>query len=88
MCLSRKNAPSVPAALRRSASARSTRFSLPENWRRRPTAKTSGSGRLAPEDDGGFPIANADYVARDAGIDGGAATAEEAAVHLVPEDEA
>jgi hypothetical protein len=45
------------------------------------------SGRLAPEDDG-FPIANADYVARDAGIDGGAATAEEAAVHLVPEDEA
>ena len=46
------------------------------------------TGRLAPEDDGGFPIANADYVARDAGIDGGAATAEEAAVHLVPEDEA
>ena len=45
------------------------------------------SGRLAPEDDGGFPIANADYVARDAGIDGGAATAEEAAVHLVTEDE-
>ena len=45
------------------------------------------TGRLAPEDDGGFPIANADYVARDAGIDGGAATAEEAAVHLVAEDE-
>src|ERR1700735_3789735 len=49
MCLSRKNAPSVPAALRRSASARSTRFSLPENRRRRPIAKTSGSGRCAPE---------------------------------------
>jgi hypothetical protein len=45
------------------------------------------TGRLAPEDDGGFPIANADYVARDAGIDGGGATAEEAAVHLVLEDE-
>jgi hypothetical protein len=45
------------------------------------------TGRLTPEDDGGFPIANADYVARDAGIDGGAATAEEAAVHLVTEDE-
>jgi hypothetical protein len=45
------------------------------------------TGRLAPEDDGGFPIANADYVARDAGIDGGAATAEEAAIHLVTEDE-
>jgi hypothetical protein len=45
------------------------------------------TGRLAPEDDDGFPIANADYVARDAGIDGGAATAEEAAIHLVIEDE-
>jgi Family of unknown function (DUF5709) len=45
------------------------------------------TGRLAPEDDGS-PIANADYVARDAGIDGGAATAEEAAIHLVIDDEA
>src|SRR5665213_4343157 len=49
MCFSRKNAPSVPAALRRAAAASSTRFSLPENWRRRPIAKTSGSRRVAPE---------------------------------------
>ena len=49
MCSSRKNAPSVPAAFLRSASARSARFSLAENWRRRPTAKTSGSRRAAPE---------------------------------------
>jgi hypothetical protein len=49
MRFSRRNAPSVPAALRRSASASSTRFSLPENWRRRPMANTSGSGRAAPE---------------------------------------
>jgi hypothetical protein len=45
------------------------------------------AGRLTPEDEGAFPIANADYVARDAGIDGGGATAEEAAVHLVIDDE-
>jgi Family of unknown function (DUF5709) len=45
------------------------------------------AGRLAPEDQDGFSIANADLVARDAGIDGGAATAEEAAIHLVIDDE-
>jgi hypothetical protein len=49
MCFSRMNAPSVPAALRRSASASSARFSLPENWRRRPIANTSGSEPDAPE---------------------------------------
>jgi len=49
MCLRRRNTPSVPASLQRSASASSNRFSLPENWRRRPIANTSGSGRAAAE---------------------------------------
>jgi hypothetical protein len=45
------------------------------------------AGRLMAEDEVAYPIANADYVARDAGPDGGAATAEEAALHLVIDDE-
>src|ERR1017187_7569789 len=40
----RRNAPSVPASLQRSASASNRRFSLPENWRRLAIATTSGSG--------------------------------------------
>ncbi len=40
-------------------------------------------GRLEAEDDD----ADGELVARDAGIDGGAATAEEAAVHVVEEDD-
>src|ERR1700687_4518358 len=47
MRLLRKNAPSVPAALQRSASARSARFSAAENWRRLAIATTSGSGGAA-----------------------------------------
>src|ERR1700686_5074373 len=43
----RRNAPSVPAFLQRSASASNRRFSLPENWRRLAIATTSGSLRLA-----------------------------------------
>src|ERR1700693_5201935 len=43
----RRNAPSVPAALQRSASASNRRFSLPENWRRLAIATTSGSRRGA-----------------------------------------
>jgi len=39
-------------------------------------------GRLTSADST-LRIANADYVARDAGIDGGGATAEEAAIHIV-----
>src|ERR1035438_776875 len=39
----RRNAPSVPASLQRSASASNRRFSLPENWRRLAIATTSGS---------------------------------------------
>ena len=43
----RRNAPSVPAALQRSASASNRRFSLPENRRRVAIATTSGSRRDA-----------------------------------------
>jgi hypothetical protein len=45
------------------------------------------SGRLVAEDEGAHPAAEADLVARDAGIDGGAASAEEAAVHVVEDDD-
>ncbi|HSR82754.1 MAG TPA: DUF5709 domain-containing protein [Streptosporangiaceae bacterium] len=44
------------------------------------------AGRLAFDDDGAVLIANADYVARDAGADGGGATAEEAAIHVFDEE--
>src|ERR1019366_9188743 len=43
----RRNAPSVPASLHRSASASNRRFSLPENLRRLAIATTSGSRRAA-----------------------------------------
>src|SRR5450756_726178 len=43
----RRNAPSVPASLQRSASASNRRFSLPENRRRLAIATTSGSRRAA-----------------------------------------
>jgi Family of unknown function (DUF5709) len=46
------------------------------------------AGRLVAEDEGAHPDEEPDLVARDAGIDAGAATAEEAAVHVVDgEDE-
>jgi Family of unknown function (DUF5709) len=45
------------------------------------------AGRLVAEDEGSEPVAEPDLVARDAGIDGGAATAEEAAVHVVDSDD-
>ncbi len=45
------------------------------------------TGRLTVADEGAFPLTNADYVARDAGIDGGGATAEEAAMHVVIDGE-
>ncbi len=41
------------------------------------------SGRLVAEDEGAHDRDEPDLVARDAGIDGGAASAEEAAVHVV-----
>lgn len=42
---------------------------------------------LVQEDEGLHPDREADLVAEDVGIDGGAASAEEAAVHLTDEDE-
>jgi hypothetical protein len=45
------------------------------------------SGRLVAEDEGSHPRVDPDLVAQDVGIDGGAAGAEEAAVHLTDEDE-
>jgi Family of unknown function (DUF5709) len=44
------------------------------------------SGRLVAEDEGAHPDAEPDLVARDVGIDGGAASAEEAAVHVDDEE--
>ena len=45
------------------------------------------AGRLVADDEGAHADTEADLVAHDAGIDGGAATAEEAAVHVVEEDD-
>lgn len=46
------------------------------------------AGRLVTADEDGYPLDDdADLVARDVGIDGAAATAEEAAVHVVDEDD-
>jgi Family of unknown function (DUF5709) len=45
------------------------------------------AGRLVAEDEGAHQVSEADLVAHDAGIDGGGATAEEAAVHVVDEDD-
>ncbi len=44
------------------------------------------SGRLVADDEGAHADDEADLVARDVGIDGGAASAEEAAVHVQDED--
>ena len=43
--------------------------------------------RLVAEDEDSDLDADADLVARDAGIDGGASTAEEAAMHVVESDD-
>jgi len=46
------------------------------------------AGRLVTTDEDGYPVdVDADLVARDVGIDGAAASAEEAAVHVVDEDD-
>jgi Family of unknown function (DUF5709) len=45
------------------------------------------AGRLVAEDEGSEPVTEPDLVARDAGVDGGAATAEEAAIHVVDSDD-
>jgi hypothetical protein len=46
------------------------------------------AGRLVADDEGVHADSEADLVAHDVGIDGGAASAEEAAVHVLDEDEA
>jgi hypothetical protein len=45
------------------------------------------AGRLVAEDEGSHPDTESDLVARDVGIDAGAAGAEEAAVHVVEDDD-
>ena len=45
------------------------------------------AGRLVAEDEGAHNVAEEDLVASDVGIDGGAASAEEAAVHVVEDDD-
>ena len=51
------------------------------------TARIPGQRELVTEDEGAHPDDEADLVARDVGIDGGAASAEEAAVHVVEDDD-
>jgi hypothetical protein len=45
------------------------------------------AGRLVAEDEGAHADEEPDLVARDVGIDGGAAGAEEAAMHVVDDDD-
>jgi Family of unknown function (DUF5709) len=45
------------------------------------------AGRLVAPDEGAHPVYVTDLLATDVGIDGGAATAEEAAMHIVEEDD-
>jgi hypothetical protein len=45
------------------------------------------AGRLVAEDEGAHPDDEEDLVATDVGIDGGAASAEEAAMHVVDDDD-
>ncbi len=45
------------------------------------------AGRLVAPDEGSHPVNVTDLLARDVGVDGGAATAEEAAMHVVEEDD-
>ncbi|MDQ0779405.1 hypothetical protein QF026_007871 [Streptomyces aurantiacus] len=52
-----------------------------------PEAGTERAGRLVAPDEGAHPDTTKEVIASDMGIDGGAAGAEEAAVHVVPEEE-
>jgi hypothetical protein len=45
------------------------------------------TGRLVAPDEGAHEDAEKDEIAVDVGIDGGAASAEEAAMHVIPEEE-
>jgi hypothetical protein len=46
------------------------------------------AGRLVADDEGAHPDEEKDLVAREVGISGAGASAEEAAVHVIPEDDA
>ena len=59
----------------------------PEVWDREPTTQEGRAGRLV-EDDDAVSAGGNDAFALDAGLAGGAASAEEAAMHLVEDDEA
>ncbi|GAA4982605.1 hypothetical protein GCM10025734_03990 [Kitasatospora paranensis] len=52
-----------------------------------PEAGTDRAGRLVAPDEGAHPDSEAEIIATDVGIDGGAAGAEEAAVHVLPDDD-
>lgn len=45
------------------------------------------AGRLVAPDEGAHPRADKELIAEDAGIDAGAAGAEEAAMHVIPDDD-
>ncbi|WP_372477887.1 DUF5709 domain-containing protein [Streptomyces barringtoniae] len=51
-----------------------------------PEAGGPRAGRLVAPDEGVHPDTSKEEVARDVGVDGGAAGAEEAAVHVVEEE--
>ncbi|MFG2603601.1 DUF5709 domain-containing protein [Streptomyces sp. NPDC048514] len=51
-----------------------------------PEAGEARAGRLVAPDEGAHPDTVKEEVARDVGIDGGAAGAEEAAMHVVPDE--
>lgn len=53
-----------------------------------PEAGTARAGRLVAPDEGAHADTTKETVASDVGIDGGAAGAEEAAVHVVEDDDA
>ncbi|MFH8485070.1 DUF5709 domain-containing protein [Streptomyces longisporoflavus] len=52
-----------------------------------PESGESRAGRLVAPDEGAHPDTTKEVIATDEGIDGGAAGAEEAAVHVVPDEE-
>ncbi|MBM7172906.1 hypothetical protein JQK87_31860 [Streptomyces sp. G44] len=52
-----------------------------------PEAGAERAGRLVAPDEGAHTDTTKEVVARDEGIDGGAASAEEAAVHVIPEED-
>lgn len=53
-----------------------------------PEAGTERAGRLVAPDEGAHPDTTKDEIAEDVGIDAGAAGAEEAAVHVVEDEDA